>query len=169
MTLLVDPIVGQPHIAKDLVQLFVAQILNNDTTPVFSDGIPDNAAADTGLIYLLPFYLEDKPSCQGVIRVVPKTTRAENPIRTASVTVGLRMPKSVDGNVSAMARVAAAANALTLWLKPNGSVRGETTLPSGRLVRQFKNALDPMVGEDSSKRFLTNVTFDIFYLDINVP
>ncbi len=167
--LLIDPIAGQPHIQRDLVQLLVANVKNVDNTPVFADGIPTDLDENSAVVCLLPFYMEDKPARQGVVRVVPKTTRAENPIRTATVTIGLRMPKATNGSFSALASVSAAANALTAWLKPNGHVRGETTLASGRLVRQFKNALDPTVGEDSDKRFLANVTFEIFYLDINVP
>ncbi len=169
MTLLIDPVANQPHIAWDLAQHLVASVLNTDTTPVFVDDIPDNKAADTGLIYMVPFYLEDKPSLQAVVRVTPKTANGNNPLRTASVVVGIRMAKSLDDTYSAQQRAAAAAEALVKWMQPSGSLLTYQTLPSGRLVRSFSNALNQTVGEDGSKRFIANVTFDILYLDINVP
>lgn len=169
MSLLIDPVVGQPHLAMDLVQHFVANVLNADNSPVFVNGVADNNNTDPTLIYLLPYYLEEKPDNCAVIRVTDKDPNGENPVRRASVTVVFRMPLSADQTVSAQSRSSAAAEALVQWLRPNGVVRTHQTLPSGRLARIFSRVLNTPLGEDNSRRFTTNVTFDLLYLDINVP
>lgn len=160
------PVAGEPHLALDLIRLFVAQVLRADGSANFVDGIPDNNNPSEDKVHLLPFYLEAKPSNCGVVRVADTTPNGETPIRRASVTVAFRMPKDTN---SAQKRAVGAAECLLQWLRPDGRVRTYETLSSGRLVRVFSNAKVTSQGEDPGRNFLATTTFDVLYLDINVP
>ncbi len=171
----IDPVVGQPHIELDLVQHFVAQILASTGPDVanFTNGCVDVKSANPAQIALYPYYYEDKPDNAGVVRVVDRESNGEVPIRWADCQVSFRMPKTGTGaaTLAAQKRAMAAAEALRVWMRPNGVVRTETdsTLPSGRLVRLWNNSKVTPEGEDGSDRFIATVTFEIMYLDINVP
>lgn len=162
------PVAAEPHLAKDLIEYFVASMLKAGSVTNFVDGIPDNnATEDLTKIYLLPFYLEDKPANCGVVRVADRDPDGESPIRQASVTVAFRQKAS--GTFSAQRRALAAAEALAQFLRPDGVVRTYATLASGRIVLAFKNVVTRPEGEDGDKRFTATVEFDIMYRDINVP
>lgn len=163
----IAPDSSQPHLELDLLRFFVAQVLRADGSANFIDGVADNNAPTTDKVHLLPFYLESKPNNCGVVRTLDGTPNGNNPLRTASVTVAFRMPK--EGGDSAQKRAVGAAEALLQWLRPNGQVRTYETLPSGRLVRLFSNAKRTSQGEDTSRNFVATTTFDVLYLDINVP
>lgn len=161
------PVAAEPHLALDFIRLFVAQVLRADNSANFVDGIADNNAPNEDKVHLLPFYLEAKPNNCGVVRVVDTTPNGETPIRRANVTVAFRMPK--DATNSAQKRAVGAAECLLQWLRPSGRVRTYETLPSGRLVRVFSNAKVTSQGEDPGRNFVATTTFDVLYLDINVP
>ncbi len=147
-------------------------MLKTDNSTNFIDGIPNNEAAeDLSKIYLLPYYLEDKPANCGVVRVRDTGGEGESPIRTAHVDITFRQKAdtAVPPVFSAQKRASQAAEAVLQWIRPSGQVRTYETLPSGRVVLLFKNAMTRPEGEDGSKRFMAAVEFDIIYRDINVP
>lgn len=171
------PVVLQPHLALDLSQHFVAQIVasTGPDVPNFVSGVLNNNSVDEGKVYLFPFYMEDKPANCGVVRTRDKTSNGNNPQREAYVTVGFRLPDWKDPATgvthSGQKRATQACETILAWIKPNGVTRTETdgTLPSGRLARLWKNPLIAPDGEDTSKRFMATITFELLYLDINVP
>lgn len=162
------PVAGEPHLAQDLIEYLVATMLKSDSSANFINGIPSNSATeDLTKIYLVPYYLEDKPANCGVVRVSDISAEHEDPIRRAQVTIVLR--QKGDSTFSTQARSMAAAEAVLQFLRPEGQVRTYATLPSGRVVLSFFNAATRPEGEDGSGRFLAAVEFTVLYRDINVP
>lgn len=162
------PTTAQPHLSQDLIQALVAGVLTSGGDPNFIDGLPDNEQTeDLTKIYLLPYYLEDKPANLGVVRTTDTDPNGETPIRRAQVTIGLRQRDLTP--FSAQARADQAAEAILQWARPNGRVRTYLNLDSGRVVLAIKNARQRPEGVDESRRFLATLEFEILYRDINVP
>jgi len=162
------PTAGQPHLAKDLIEYLVASMLATGSAANFVDGIPDNnAAEDLSKIYLLPYYLEDKPANCGVVRVMDSSPDDWSPIRKAQVTIVFRQPTA--SSISAQKRAMAAAEAVAQFLRPDGQLRTYATLTSNRVVLAFSQVMTRPEGEDGAHRFMAAVEFTITYRDINVP
>ena len=177
MVNLIDPVVSQPHLDLDLVQWATAYVLNSDDSPVFANGIQDVSQAAPDLIYLYPYYLEDKPDNCATVRSTDIWVNNYNPTRRARVQFGIRMPllKTTEATPSiawsAQKRATAAAEAMLQVLRSNGSAGSGVavtykTLPSGRNVLAFTKARISKQGEDRSKRFTSTVEFEMLYVDI---
>ncbi len=164
----------KPHLALDLVRHLVAQIRDSSGGAQFVDGCRDVKTADPLKICLYPYYWEALPDSAGVIRTVDKETGGTTPLRTAQVTVTIRMPKLAANapapEYSKQKRAIQAVEAIKQWTRPGGLMRTEqdSTLPSGRRVLRWAKTVTNPRGNDSSDRFMAEVTFEILYADVSI-